>query len=163
MNPLKRQPLAAAITSFVLLLGAAAGCGDSSDNARPPDVNAGGSNSSAGENSTAASSGKAGNGGKAGNAGSSSKAGTGNEGGSGNEAGAPTIIAGSDQGGASGAPPTPACTLPELGADGCFNCPKNGEVTQWLNRCADSDCEPFPNHDRLPLLKADGTLPDLPN
>jgi hypothetical protein len=53
----------------------------------------------------------------------------------------------------------PACTLPELGADGCFNCPKDNEPEQWLNRCVPgSKCVPFDNG-RVKLLNADGSLP----
>ena len=165
MKTLKRHQLGSVLVSFVLLLAAAQGCNDSSDNAEPPDVNGGGSNSAAGEDNTAGSSGKtASHGGSSGKAGSSGT-GTGTEGGSGSSDGGTPPIAGSDDGGAGagGAPATPTCTLPELGADACFNCPKNGQVAQWLNRCSDSDCEPFPNKARLALLKADGSVPALPN
>jgi hypothetical protein len=31
-----------------------------------------------------------------------------------------------------------------------------------LNRCTNSDCEPFDNAARLPHLNNDGTLPPLP-
>jgi len=166
MKTLKRQQLGTVLVSFALLLAAAQGCNDSNDNAKPPDVNGGGSNSSAGENNTAGSAGKtASNGGSNGKAGSANGAGSGTEGGTGSTEGGTSPVGGSDAGGAGagGAPATPACTLPELGADGCFNCPKNGQVAQWLNRCSDADCEPFPNKDRLPLLKADGSVPALPN
>jgi hypothetical protein len=68
------------------------------------------------------------------------------------------------EGGGAGAPPEPTCDLPPLGEDGCFNCPENGEVEQWLNRCVDSECEPFDNSQaRLPLINANGSLPALPN
>lgn len=42
----------------------------------------------------------------------------------------------------------------------CFDGePKKTE--DFLNRCTDSECEPFDNAERLPLLK-DGKLPPLP-
>jgi len=166
MKTLKRQQLGTVLVSFALLLAAAQGCNDSNDNAKPPDVNGGGSNSSAGEHDAAGSSGKTANrGGGSGKAGSTNSGGSGTEGGTSSSEGGSSPGAGSDDGGtgAGGAPATPVCTLQELGADGCFNCPKNGQVAQWLNRCVDSDCEPFPNKDRLPLLKADGSVPALPN
>jgi len=148
----------------VLLLAAAQGCGDdSNDNPKPPDIETGGSNTTTtgGKGSQAGSSARGGKGGQnTGNTGNTGEGGTapvtnggaGNvdDGGSGNQAG-------SDN------PPIPACALPELGADGCFNCPKDGGVDQWLNRCAKGDCEPFDNKARLSKLKADGSVPSLPN
>jgi len=158
MSAFKRNSLGMAIVSAVLLLGAAQGCSDDDDNPAPPDVETGGSNTTGGKNGQAGSNSNAGKGGKNGNGGSGNtdeggnapthNGGSGNDAGSGNEAGADN-------------PPIPACTLPELGADGCFNCPEDGEVEQWLNRCVDSECAPFDN-DRLPLLNPDGTLPLLP-
>jgi len=46
------------------------------------------------------------------------------------------------------------------GPNGCYEGePK--ESIQYLNRCTDSECEPFDNDERLPLL-VDGKLPSLP-
>jgi hypothetical protein len=161
MSAFKRNSLGMAIFSAVLLLGALQGCGDDDDNPAPPDVETGGSNTTAGgKSSQAGSSSNAGKGGKggSGNTGNTDEGGNAptHNGGSGNDAGS-----GNEGGGDN--PPIPACTLPELGADGCFNCPKDGEPEQWLNRCVDSDCVPFDNAARLPLLKPDGSVPALPN
>lgn len=158
MSPFKRHSLGTAVFSAVLLLATAQGCGDDDDNPKPPDVETGGSNTTGGKSSTAGSSNK---GGKAGeNTGNTDQGGNGpvTDGGSGN-----TDQGGSGNEGGGDNPPIPACTLPELGEDGCFNCPKDGEVEQWLNRCAEGDCVPFDNQARLPKLKSDGSLPDLPN
>jgi hypothetical protein len=142
------------LAATVLLTGVQ-GCGDDdSGNDKPPVVNP-----------TAGSSGKGSTGGKGGSGGTGGDDTT-PEGGTGATAGKKAVepTAGTDTGGQGGEGPVqPTCTLPELGEDGCFNCPKNGDVEQWLNRCVDSDCEPFDNATRLPLLKADGTLPALPN
>lgn len=166
MKPLKSHELGTALISFALLIAAAQGCNDSNDNAKPPDVNAGGTKSSAGEGGEPSSSGKSStNGGSSNTAGSTNTSGTSNQGGAGNEGGGgrPGNGTSGEAGaaGAGGAPPIPECTLPEHGANNCFNCPK--APVEWLNRCSDSTCEPFANKDRLPLLKADGTVPALPN
>ena len=136
------------------LLSALQACGDDkNDNEKPPKVTP-----SAGT-STGASSGNAGQPSDGdGGTGNGSDGGNGN--GNGNEAGVANESA-AGQGGTG--PIEPECTLPERGEDDCFNCPKNGEVEQWLNRCVESECVPFDNAARLPLLEADGTLPDLPN
>jgi hypothetical protein len=155
MSILNRHSLGQAALSAVLVLAAAQGCGDdSSDNPTPPDVTTGGSNTTAGNTSRAGTTGKGGSN-------TAGKAGT-TDGGFGNEGGSSASVGGGNEGG-SGEPPLPACELPELGANGCFNCPEDGEVEQWLNRCVDGDCEPFDNKTRVPLLNADGSLPDLPN
>jgi hypothetical protein len=162
MSNLKRQTLGKALAAAIFVFAALQGCNDDNDNAKPPDVTSGGSNTTAGKSNQG---GKAGKGGDTSTAGSSNQGGTtGNEGGTtGNEGGSSSTVGGGDEGGAGGAAPGPACTLPELGEDGCFNCPHNGNVEQWLNRCSDGDCEPFDNKARLPKLKADGTVPPLDN
>jgi hypothetical protein len=50
------------------------------------------------------------------------------------------------------------CVAPE----GCFRCaPTTSD--EFLDRCTTASCEPFVNDStRLPLLRADGTLPPLP-
>ncbi len=156
MSMFKRHSLGTAIFSAVLLLAAAQGCNDSNDgNPKPPDVGTSGSNTTGGKSGTAGSNNKGGE-----NTGNTDEGGTAPvttggtsntpEGGSGNEGGGDN-------------PPIPECNLPELGKDGCFNCPKDGVLEQWLNRCSDSDTVPFNNKARLPLLKADGSRPALPN
>lgn len=47
-----------------------------------------------------------------------------------------------------------------LGDDGCYACPPETPL-QVLNACSDSDCSPFDNVKRLPLLEG-GQLPPLP-
>ena len=150
MKTVKRQSLGSIVIAAVVALTASQGCSDDSDaNPTPPDVTTGGTK---------------GNGGSGNRAGSSSnEGGSGNTGQGGAAGGGTATEAGSGNAGGDGPIPQPECELPELGEDGCFNCPKNGEAEQWLNRCADSDCEPFDNAARLPLLNADGSLPDLPN
>ena len=159
MSMFKRHSLGTAIFSAVLLLAAAQGCNDSNDgNPKPPDVGTSGSNTTGGKSGTAGSNNKGGD--NTGNTGNTDEGGTAPvttggtsntpEGGSGNEGGGDN-------------PPIPECNLPELGKDGCFNCPKDGVLEQWLNRCSDSDTVPFNNKARLPLLKADGSRPALPN
>ena len=149
---MKRQSLIPAV--FVGLVLIATACSDDDDaNPKPPVINPGGSNS---------------------NAGTPGKGGTPNVGGStGNNGGAPNPDAGTGPGptdggeppitvgGQGGTGPVPTCDLPETGEDGCFNCPTEPE--QYLNRCVDGDCIEFPNATRLPLLEADGSLPDIPN
>jgi hypothetical protein len=161
MSNLKRQTLGKLLVAAVFAFAVLQGCNDTNDNAAPPDVNSAGSNNAAGKSGSQG--GSAGKGGDSSKAGTSNRAGTtGNEGGTTATDGGTSTDGGSD-GGAGGAQPDPACTLPERGQDGCFNCPKRGEVEQWLNRCSDGDCEPFVNKDRLPLLKTDGTVPAVPN
>ena len=147
-----------ALISSLVVLAVLQGCnddGDSNANPTPPDV------------VTAGKKADGGSGGSANNGGSGNKAGTKAtpEGGGGAaEGGAPPVVTPvGGQAGQGGEAPEPSCD-PLTGADGCFNCPKNGEVEQWLNRCVESDCVPFANTKaRLPLLKADGSLPALPN
>jgi hypothetical protein len=139
---------------FVAVLTAVACGDDGNDNPAPPDVTTGGKNNGAGTGN------KAGNGGK-------------NDGGAGNTSDGggpdtsnggqpPTDVGGQGQGG--DAPvPQPTCDLPVLGEDGCFNCPENGVVEQFLNRCTEGDIVEFDNDARLPLLEDDGSRPDLPN
>lgn len=44
----------------------------------------------------------------------------------------------------------------------CWSCPKTRNE-HFLNACTDATCEPFPvTRERLPLLRADGTVPPLP-
>jgi hypothetical protein len=147
-----------ALIGLLSVFAALQGCSDDENsNDKPPTVTptAGktGSGGSDGENGGAGNNtSTAGKTGKAGNASTGGKTAQGGEtstpvGGVGGEGGDGQYV--------------PDCNLPELGEDGCFNCPKNGQTEQWLNRCVDSECEPFDNG-RLPLLKADGTLPPLP-
>jgi hypothetical protein len=153
-----------AFCGALALLLALQACGDD-DNPTPPDD----------VTPTAGTGAKGGSGGRAGTSnsdagadgdGESGKGGTKATGGTKAIGGTkPTTDGGAEPvgGGGEGPDPAPACDLPELGEDGCFNCPVNGETEQWLNRCVDSDCEPFDNGPaRLPLLEADGSLPDLP-
>lgn len=146
-----------ALISSVLVLSALQGCNDDGDaNPTPPDVTP-----TAGKKAT-------GGAGDSSNGGSGNKAGTKAtpDGGTGaTDGGAPpTEVPVGGQAGQGGEGPVEPTCDPLTGADGCFNCPKNGEVEQWLNRCVDSDCVPFQNTAaRLPRLKADGTLPPLPN
>lgn len=164
----KQFPLVTALLGASLVLIVAQGCSDSgNDNVAPPDVN-GGNDSTGG---TKGNGGSKANGGSAGNT-------TGNVGnsGGGDEGGAPNSTGGtpgkggttssSDAGtgneGGGDNPPIPQCDKPEKGADGCFNCPKDKQLEQWLNRCVESDCVPFDNKARLPKLKADGSVPPLP-
>lgn len=131
------------------LLLALQGCGDDDDkNPTPPVI---GDAGSGGSNNTSGTGGKSGGG-------TANEGGTDNTGNIGNTGGTGATGA---VGGEGGSPFVPECNLPELGEDGCFNCPENGQTEQFLNRCLDTDCEPFDN-DRLPQLEADGSLPDLP-
>jgi hypothetical protein len=153
---MKHRSLTHALVASFVLLVALQGCGDDADdNPTPPDITPSGGANSAGTGN------KAGNGGKANNAGTKNEPQAGTDTGSG---GTPTDPVGGGGQGGDGPIPQPECDLPELGDDGCFNCPKNGELEQWLNRCTDGDCVPFENtQERLPLLKNDGTLPPLPS
>ena len=143
--------------SYALLGGlslflALQGCSDDGDeNPTPPDITPEGGS---GGSSTSGSGGKAGGGKNTGGS-DAEDGGTNN---TGNVGGGDPVPAGGEGG---GGPVQPACDLPELGTDGCFNCPLNGETEQWLNRCLETDCEPFDNS-RLPQLEDDGALPDLP-
>lgn len=56
------------------------------------------------------------------------------------------------------APDAFSCTAPE----GCFRCPATTSL-ELLNQCTTASCQPFVNDTtRLPLLRADGSLPPLP-
>lgn len=167
MSTLNRYSLGAAVFGAVLVLATAQGCsGDSNANPTPPDVNTGGRNTAGGTSNKAGDTGNGGTGkggsGKGGNSTTGATGGVGN-GDAGETATDGGTGASGGEGGGSDQPPIPECTLPELGADGCFNCPTDKNVKQWLNRCVDADCEPFANKDRLPLLNADGSRPALPN
>jgi hypothetical protein len=157
MSTSNQHSLASVIFGAALLLAGAQGCGDDGDdNPTPPDITTGGSNTTGGKSGTA---GSTTTGGKSGTAGTKSNP----DGGTASTDGGTTSTVGGGNEGGTGEPPIPACELPELGEDGCFNCPQDGELGQWLNRCSDSDCEPFDNQARLPLLEADGSVPALPN
>lgn len=153
-----KRSISHVLVSSLAVLSVLQGCGDddSGANPTPPDVVTAGKKAdggSAGSSST--------------NGGDGNKAGTKAtpEGGSGaTDGGAPAVTPVGGAGGAGGeGPDQPTCD-PLTGADGCFNCPKNGEVEQWLNRCVDSECVPFDNSvTRLKLIKANGSLPALPN
>ncbi len=142
---------------FPMLLGSlflvAVACGDDEDggdNNKPPVVNTGGT--------------KGGSGNKPGVGGEKTDGGGDNNGGAGNnssDGGEPPV---GNEGGSGGEPPIEVpCDLPERGENGCFNCPENRNLEQFLNRCTDGECIPFDNAERLPLLKADGSVPKLPN
>lgn len=157
MSLFKRYPLGSALLGATLVLVATQGCGDNGDdNVKPPDVN-GGTKNTGGSKSNGGSAGNTtGNTGGADEGGApSTTGGTGGKGGNASDAGS-----GNEGGGDNS--PIPECDKPETGADGCFNCPKDKDVEQWLNRCVDSDCVPFNNEARLPKLQADGTVPPLP-
>jgi hypothetical protein len=47
------------------------------------------------------------------------------------------------------------------GDGGCYACAPS-TTAQFLNRCTTASCAPFNNAVRLPLLRADGSLPPLP-
>jgi hypothetical protein len=141
------------------------GCNDDGDANDKPDttipIDTGGKNTSGSKN-TDGGSGKtnASDGGTAGSrnpsdAGASSEGGTGatsTEGGAGNEGGTGVIE-------------PPACALPELGENGCFNCPTDNVTAEWLNRCVAglNYDNAFDNATRVPLLPANGKLPPFPN
>jgi hypothetical protein len=141
-----------ALVGAVTVLAALQGCGDDdSGNDKPPTTvkPTGGSGGTGNEAGSDARGGAPDGGGK------KSTGGTGN---TGNIAG----TGGEAVGGSGGAPPEPACDLPELGEDGCYNCPVKGRFEQWVNRCLDSDCVPFDNT-RVTQIEDDGALPALPN
>jgi hypothetical protein len=129
------------------------GCGDDDSNDKPDTtipVDTGGK----------ASGGKANSGG--GKAGSSNPTDEGGTGAAGNEGGTGAI--GNDGGtgneGGTGVVVPPKCSLPELGTNGCFNCPTDYETVEWLNRCVTGVkyTNDFGNATRVPLLPADGKL-----
>lgn len=78
----------------------------------------------------------------------------------------PRRDAGSDAPPATDAP-EPDGALPDgglacRGPSGCWSCEPT-ELAHFLDGCTDSSCEPFPvTTARLPLLRADGSLPPLP-
>lgn len=156
------RALAGTLALFVVLQA----CGDDSDDNEKPPVDVtptagtktGGTGGKSGGN-------EAGNGdGGVGNTGNTANGGTGNTG-TGNTGN--TGDGGEDQvggqGGGNGIPPI-TCDLPERGDNGCYNCPKDGEQAQWLNRCVDGDCVEF-DDDKLVKLGGDRSaeLPALPN
>lgn len=145
-----------ALLGGLTVLAALQGCGDDDNgNDKPPTtVNPKGGSSGTGNEAGSDNGGSPDTGGTRNNGGSGGTGNTGNTAGTGDEP-----VAGNGTG---GAPPEPACDLPELGEDGCFNCPVKGEQEQWLNRCLDTDCVPF-NNERVTQIKEDGTLPPLPN
>ncbi|MDF3069733.1 MAG: hypothetical protein K0R38_5334 [Polyangiaceae bacterium] len=153
----KRSWSWALLSSFVVL-AALQGCGDDEGgNDKPPTT----VKPTGGTSGTGNEAGSDAQGGSPDGGGTKNTGGTGNTGNTGN-----TNAGGSDApvggNGAGGAPPEPACDLPELGEDGCFNCPVKGEQEQWLNRCLETDCVPFDNA-RVTQINADGSLPPLPN
>jgi hypothetical protein len=136
-------------------------CGDDDDSDDQP---------VAGDTSRGGRGGRGGNGasGAGGVGGKTSDAGNGDSGGRGGAgAGGKSGAAGSGAGaGGKSAGGTGGANAGAGGADACkgdkdcYSCePK--ETLQYLNHCTDSQCEPFDNS-RLPLLKADGSLPALP-
>jgi hypothetical protein len=146
------------------LLAFAPGCSDDKDNDRPDPVipidtggkSNGGKSDGGNENDAGQDGGSEGGKGAVSNGGTGNVGNTGassNDGGIGNEAG-------------SGPIEPPACTLPERGANDCYNCPQNGETVQWLNRCVSgSECVEFDNDERVPLaatVDIDVSLPALP-
>lgn len=144
------------LISSLLVVSVLQGCSDDdAANPTPPDV------TTAGKKATGGSGGSSSNGGSGNKAGTKATP----DGGTGTtDGGAPPEPPVGGQAGQGGEGPVDPVCDPLLGADGCFNCPADGEVEQWLSRCVDSDCVPFENTAaRLPRLKADGTLPPLPN
>jgi hypothetical protein len=141
-----------ALLGGVTVLAALQGCSDddSGNDKPPPTVKpTGGSGGTGNQAGSDAQGGSPDGGGK------KSTGGTGN---TGNIAG----TGGEPAGGSGGAPPEPACDLPELGEDGCYNCPVKGQFEQWVNRCLETDCVPFDNT-RVTQIGDDGKLPALPN
>lgn len=164
MSLFKRFPLVTAIVGAALVLVVAQGCGDSgNDNVAPPDVN-GGNDSTGGTKGNAGSKNNGGSAGNStGNVGGDDGGAPSSTGGTGGKGGTTSNDAGTGNEGGADNPPIPVCDKPETGANGCFNCPKDKEVEQWLNRCVEGDCVPFNNKARLPKLNADGSVPKLPN
>lgn len=90
-------------------------------------------------------------------AGRAARAGRGGSGEAGAAAGKAGGSAGKGAGGASGGKASSdSCEGPK----GCYSCDPQ-ESTHYLNHCTESECEPFDNAARLPLLE-DGKLPPLP-
>lgn len=87
-------------------------------------------------------------------AGRVSRAGSGGNGNTGGKADAGSPDAGEAEAGSGGSRGR------ESSDDACFDGVPE-ETKQFLNRCTDSECEPFDNAKRLPLLE-DGELPALP-
>lgn len=144
--------LAALLLCSLALLATPACSDDKDGNPTPPGAGGKGNSGSGNRAGTKAE------------AGEGSPAGNTSGGGSGATAGEASAGTGHNgEGGSGGELPLPSCDLPELGEDGCFNCPQDADVEQWLNRCTDGDCLPFANTARLPLLEGDGSRPDLPN
>ncbi len=140
---------------FAGLLAAIA-CSDDSNNGNPapPDVSTGGKKPTAGSGNKAGNSNDSAGVGAGGSTGGAPDPGDGGE--------PPIDVGGQGQGGEPSVP-QPECDLPERGKDGCYNCPTNRVVEEFLNRCTDGDIVEFDNAARLPLLEDDGSLPDLPN
>lgn len=154
----------------LLAIGAlvfAQGCADDGEENDKPDmtipVDTGGKNSTGGKNGgSSGSAGKASSGGAAGDDSDPTDGGaplseggtsaTSTDGGTGNEGG-------------TGPFEPPACALPDLGTNGCFNCPADNETEQWLNRCTPGlkYDNSFDNATRVPLLPANGKLPPFPS
>ena len=93
---------------------------------------------------------QAGRSGRAGRGGSGGKGGKGSDDEDGGVAGPAGSKASAGKGGSGGAGGSGSCYDGE---------PK--QTSQYLNRCTDSECEPFDNKARLPLLDGD-KLPPLP-
>jgi hypothetical protein len=136
------------IASLACVAAFAVACGDDDDSSNP--APSGGSKATGGTSSTA---GKTNTGGTTSTAGKTATAGDGNVqtgGGGAGQAGE-----GSDAG-AGGVPAS--CT--DDADMGCYSC-KPKTLTQFLNACPTTGCEPFDNT-TLTSLPASGTLPDLP-
>lgn len=139
------------------------GCNDDGDANDKPDttipIDTGGKSSSGGKSGVA---GKSDDGGGTAGSSNSADAGATSEGGTGATGSGEGGTA--SEGGTSAVEP-PKCALPELGSNGCFNCPTDNLTAEWLNRCVsglDYD-NVFDNAERVPLLPADGKLPPFPN
>jgi hypothetical protein len=89
-----------------------------------------------------------------------SRAGSGGKGGQGGKGGEGTSDAGGSEAGKGGVGGQGGKGGSGDGDDECFD-GEPEETEQFLNRCTDSECQPFDNAERLPLLK-DGKLPALP-
>ncbi|MES1188315.1 MAG: hypothetical protein ABUL60_31150 [Myxococcales bacterium] len=135
------------------------GCGDDDSNDKPDTnipIDTGGKASGGKANSNG---GKAVNTGATAGSGDSTDAGATSEGGTGATGAGPTDGGTGNEGG-TGVVVPPKCTLPELGTNGCFNCPTDNETVEWLNRCVAGVkyTNDFDNATRVPLLPADGKL-----
>ena len=121
-------------------------CGDDDDEATPPEQQDGGDSTDNG-----------GRGGKGGGKAGNGSAGSGSEAGDGGvtDGGSDDPAAGEGGGGTGGS--DSAGNGGESGSEAsCIDDPEEG--TDFLNRCSESQCEPFDNEDRVPRL-AEG-LPD---